>query len=105
MALSKQADPPCSVAFRASKTTIVARLCGRAAWKTRFGASKERQCCKNTDFGAFYGRFRAQNEQQGPQGNMAENGVIWVKKLTSDILIRKVILEVRDAEKRVFSPF
>ena len=56
-------------------------------------------------FGQFKAVFRAQNEQQGPAGNMAENGVIWVKKSTSDILIREVILEVRDAEKRVFSPF
>ena len=47
----------------------------------------------------------AQNEQQGLPCNMAENGVIWVKKSTSDILIREVILEVRHAGKRVFSPF
>ena len=53
----------------------------------------------------FKAVFRAQNEQQGLPCNMAENGVIWVKKLTSDILIREVILEVRHAEKRVFSPF
>ena len=56
-------------------------------------------------FGPFKAVFRAQNEQQGLPGNMAENGVIWVKKSTSNILIREVILEVRDAEKRVFSPF
>ena len=56
-------------------------------------------------FRPFKAVFRVLNEQQGLQGNMAENGVIWVKKLTSNILIRKVILEVRDAEKRVFSPF
>ena len=49
--------------------------------------------------------FKAQNEQQGLPDNMAENGVPWVKKSTSDILIREVILEVRHAEKRVFSPF
>ena len=81
------------------------RFCGRAARKTRFGASKERQGCKIPSFGPFMAVFEPQNEQQGPQGNMAENGVIWVKKSTSDILIRKVILEVRHAEKRVFSPF
>ena len=56
-------------------------------------------------FMRFKAVFRAQNERQGLQGNMAENGVIWVKKSTSDILIREVILEVRYAEKRVFSPF
>ena len=39
------------------------------------------------------------------QSNMAENGVIWVKKTTFDILIRDVILEVGDAEKRGFNPF
>ena len=36
---------------------------------------------------------------------MAENGVIWVKKPTFDILIRDAILEVQDAEKRVFTHF
>ena len=56
-------------------------------------------------FRPFKAVFRAQNEQQGLSCNMAENGVIWVKKSTSDIFIREVILEVRDAEKRVFSPF
>ena len=56
-------------------------------------------------FGPFKAVSRAQNEQQGQQGNMAENGAMWVKKSTSNILIREVILEVRDAEKRVFSPF
>ena len=56
-------------------------------------------------FGQFKAVFEPQNEQQGLPGNMAENGVIWVKKSTSDILIREVILEVRHTEKRVFSPF
>ena len=56
-------------------------------------------------FGQFKAVFRAQNEQQGLPGKMAENGVNWVKKSTSDILFREAILEVRDAEKRVFSPF
>ena len=56
-------------------------------------------------FRPFKAVFEPQNEQQGLPGNMAENGVIWVKKSTSDILIREVILEVRHAEKRVFSPF
>ena len=63
------------------------------------------RAAKITIFRPFKAVFRAQNEQQGLPGNMAENGVIWVKKSTSDILIREVILEVRDAEKRVFSPF
>ena len=66
---------------------------------------KSDRAAKIPIFGHLKGAFRAQNEQQGPQGNMAENGVIWVKKSTSDILFRKVILEVGDAEKRVFSPF
>ena len=105
MTLSKQSDPPCSVASRTSNSTVVTRFSGRAAWKTRAGASKERQCCKKPIFEPFKAVFRAQNEQQGLQGNMAENGVIWVKNSTSDILIREVISEVRHAEKRVFSPF
>ena len=75
MTLSKQSDPPCSVASRTTKTTIVTHLCGRAAWKTRFGAAKERQGFQNTDFKAFKAVFRAQNEQQGLPGKMAENGV------------------------------
>ena len=50
----------------------------------------------------FKAVFRAQNEQQGLPGNMGENGVIWVKKLTSDNLIREVILEVRHAKKTRF---
>ena len=36
---------------------------------------------------------------------MAENGVIWVKKSTSDILIREVFLEVRDAENAFLAHF
>ena len=60
---------------------------------------------KQRFFLRFKAVFRAQIEQQGLPGNMAENGVIWVKKSTSDILIREVILEVRHTEKRVFSPF
>ena len=105
MALSKQGDPPCSVAFRASKTTIVARPCGRAAWKTRLEPQKSDRAAKIPIVKHFKAVFRAQNEQQGLPCNMAENGVIWVEKSTSDILIREVILEVRHAEKRVFSPF
>ena len=66
---------------------------------------KSDRAAKIPIFGHFKAVFRVLNEQQGLPGNMAENGVIWVKKSTSDILIREVILEVRDAEKRVFSPF
>ena len=66
---------------------------------------KSKRAAKIQIFGPFKAVFRAQNEQQGQQGNIAENGVIWVKKSTSDILIREVISEVRQAEKRVFSPF
>ena len=66
---------------------------------------KSDRAAKIPIFRPFKAVFEPQNEQQGQQGNIAENGVIWVKKSTSDILIREVILEVRDAEKRVFSPF
>ena len=66
---------------------------------------KSDRAAKITIFKHFKAVFRAQNEQQGEPGNMAKNGVNWVKKSTSDILIREAILEVRDAEKRVFSPF
>ena len=66
---------------------------------------KSDRAAKILIFEPFKAVFRARNEQQGLQGNMAVNGVIWVKKSTSDNLIREVILEVRDAEKRVFSPF
>ena len=66
---------------------------------------KSDRTAKLTNFRPFKAVFEPQNEQQGQQGNMAKNGVIWVKKTTSDILIREVILEVRHAEKRVFSHF
>ena len=63
---------------------------------------KSDRAAKITNFRPFKAVFEPQNEQQGQPGNMAENGVIWVKKSTSNILIWEVILEVRDAEKRVF---
>ena len=66
---------------------------------------KSDRAAKITIFMRLKAVFRVQNGQQGLPCNMTENGVIWVKKSTSDILIREVILEVRDAEKRVFSPF
>ena len=66
---------------------------------------KSDKAAKITKFRHLKAVFEPQNEQQGLPGNMAENGVIWVKKSTSDILTREVILEVRDAAKRVFSPF
>ena len=66
---------------------------------------KSDRAAKRPIFTHFKADFRAQNGQQGLPGNMAENWVIWVKKSTSNILIREVILEVGDAEKRVFSLF
>ena len=66
---------------------------------------KSDRAAKIPIFRPFKAVFRAQNEQQGLPAKMAENGVIWMKKLTSDILIREAILNVQHAEKRVFSPF
>ena len=73
--------------------------------KNTFWSLERATMLQNYRFLGHLRLFRAQNEQQGLPGNMAENGVIWVKKSTCDILTREAILEVRDAEKRVFSPF
>ena len=70
-----------------------------------FEPQKSDRAAKIPIFKRFKAVFRVQNGQQGLPCNMTENGVIWVKKSTSDILIREVILEVGHAEKRVFNPF
>ena len=65
---------------------------------------KSDRAAKIPIFRPFKADFRPRMSSRA-QGNMVENGVIRVKKLASDILIRKVILEVRDAEKCVLSLF
>ena len=88
--------------LRAGKVTLPPVFGVEEFEKTALELSNRHFGVEKADFWPPGGLFQA----PGPASAVGvENGVIWVKKSTSRLLVQKWVLKVGEAVKRVFTPF